>query len=151
VACLDGWNVRDIEVFAVVEPNDDSTPGEIKAKDKFHAYAAHELAQAAAWVEDLAEEANLRVAWLPPLIRSPRETVAETIRRGVRAGGDATMRISAAGDVVAPRGPYESAGNLLADEWSTIWQSTAFERIRDDAEKVAADPSDPRGWQQPPS
>ena len=150
VACLDGWNVRDVEVFAVIEPNDDSAPGEIQDQDEFHAYAAHELAQAAAWVEDLAEEANLRVAWLPPLIRSPRETVAETIRRGGRAGGDATMRIGAAGDVVAPRGPYESAGNLLADEWSTIWYSEAFERIREDAEEVAADPSDPRGWQQPP-
>jgi hypothetical protein len=150
VGHLDRWNVTDVEVFAVVEPNHGAGPVEPAEEDKFHAYAPHELSQAAAWVEDLAEEASVRLAWLPPLIRSPRETVVEAIRRGSRAGGDATIRISAAGDVVAPRGPYQVAGNILSDDWRSIWQSDAFERIRADAEEVAADPSDPRGWQQAP-
>jgi hypothetical protein len=145
------WNVRDVEVFAVVEPNDDTSPGESAVEDNLHAYAAHELPQAAAWAEDLAEEANVRLAWLPPLVRSRYETVAEAVRRGVRAGGDATIRINAGGKVVGPRGPYRVAGNLQTDDWTTIWQGEAFARIREDAEEVAADPSDPRGWQQPPS
>jgi hypothetical protein len=147
---LGRWNVCDVEVFAVVDPSDDASTGQTAGNDKFHAYAPHELPQAAAWVEDLAEEANVRLVWLPPLIRSPRETVVEAIRRGVRAGGDATMRINATGDVFAPRGPCQVAGNLLADNWPTIWQSEAFATMRGDAEQVAADPSDPRGWQQAP-
>jgi hypothetical protein len=114
-----------------------------------HAYAPHELPQAAAWAEDVAGQANVRLVWLPPLVRSASETVAAAIRRGVRAGGEATVRVTADGKVIPPRGPYVVAGDLLADDWPLIWQHAAFEQLRRNAEEVAEEPSDPRGWQEP--
>ena len=65
--------------------------------------------------EDVASQANVRLVWLPPLVRSAGETVAAAIRRGVRAGGEATVRVTAAGEVIPPRGPYVVAGELLAE------------------------------------
>jgi len=88
--------------------------------------------------------------------------VAGAIRSGPRAGGDVSIRVSANGDVTAPRGTADVAGNLLADSWDAIWQRPAFDRLRSLVEGesrcdqcpglsicAATCPADPAGWALP--
>jgi radical SAM protein with 4Fe4S-binding SPASM domain len=165
---IENWNVRHVEVFAVVdkeqveEPDEDNeeeaqVPAAASGFPRF--YSPPALRQAAGWVEDVADQRYQQVIWLPPVGRQVNETLADVVRRGPRAGGDVTIRVTAAGQVIPPRGPYRSAGNLLTESWSSIWADSAFDRYREHVELptrcdqcpglaiCAADcPSEERGW-----
>jgi hypothetical protein len=149
VGQLDRWHVADVEAFAVVCDRSGDEPADAAREADLHAYAPAELPQIAAWTEDLAQAANLRLVWLPPLACAPGESVDRMARRGVRAGGDVTIRVEADGTVIPPHGPYAAAGNLLTDAWPKIWQHETFERLRKQAGELSAAPSDPAGWQYP--
>ncbi len=163
---IENWNVRHVEVFAVVDKeqveeqsDDDKEPGATVASEYDQFYSPQALRQAASWVEDVADQHRQQVVWLPPVGRQRNETLANVVRRGPRAGGDVTIRVTAAGQVIPPRGPYRSAGNLLTDSWSRIWADSAFDRYRERVELptrcdqcpglaiCAADcPSEERSW-----
>ncbi len=117
--------VRNFSFFAIVAPEGMSDA------DRAGALTAQAMPQTATWVEEIAQQAEVRFIWQPPVQRDPRLTLAEQVRQGPRCSGDAAVRIEANGDVIPPRGPYLVAGNLLRDPWAMIWGNKAFVRYRD--------------------
>jgi radical SAM protein with 4Fe4S-binding SPASM domain len=115
--------------WAIVAP--DGMDDEVRAG----ALPAQAMPQTADWIEETADDLNVRFLWQPPVQRDPRQTLAAQVRQGPRCAGDVAARIEPNGDVIPPRGPHVSAGNVLTDEWQTIWQNDAFTRYR---ERVAA-------------
>ncbi len=126
------------------------------------AIPAQALPQVASDVEDEADAAQVRYQWEPPVLRDPTVSLAEQVRRGPRCSSDLAVRVEPDGAVIPPRGPYVVAGNLLLEEWATIWQRDAFLRYRQRVESptrcrtcpglviCAADcPREPAGWSQP--
>ncbi len=121
--------VHNYSFFAVVAPTD------MPDEEVNGALTAQGMPQTANWVEEIAEEADVRFLWQPPVQRDSRISLAEQVSLGPRCTGDAAVRIEPNGDVVPPRGVYQVAGNVLKTDWQTIWQHEAFKRYR---ERVAA-------------
>lgn len=128
------------------------------------AIAADAMPQVATMVEEAAGEVQARFIWEPPVQRDPSLSLAEQVRRGPRCAGDVAVRVEPDGEVIPPRGPYRSAGNLLRDSWDTIWNHETFRAYRERVEApthcdvcpgltiCAADcPREPAGWSQPAS
>ena len=158
-----GWQVGHAEVYALarLDSKQDGEPGGggEDAENNSGPLEASQLRQLAAWVEEVADENTFQVTWLPPVGVTDKETPADQVRRGPRAGGDVTIRVLPSGDVLPPRGAHKPAGNLLSDEWDQIWGSPVFRRFRERVEAntkckqcpglaiCAADcPADPGGW-----
>jgi radical SAM protein with 4Fe4S-binding SPASM domain len=119
------------------------------------------MPQTADWVEEIAQRAQVRFIWQPPVMREPSLTLAAQVGAGPRCAGDVAVRVEPDGRVIPPRGPYRSAGNVLQDDWETIWDDPAFVRYREQVSAptrcpecpglviCAADcPREPRGWAQ---
>ncbi len=134
--------------YATVEPSEDDP-----------AIGAAGMPQVAAIVEETAHEHRARFLWSPPVERDPALPLAEQVCRGPRAVGDVAVRVEPDGEVIPPRGPCRSAGNLLRDPWEAIWEAEAFRVYRERVEAptrcdicpgltiCAADcPREPRGW-----
>jgi len=117
--------VSSFSFFAVVAPEG------MPDAERAGALTAQAMPQTAAWVEEIAHQADVRFIWQPPVQRDPRLTLAEQVQQGPRCSGDAAVRIEANGDVIPPRGPYLTAGNLLVDPWLKIWGNQAFVRYRE--------------------
>lgn len=124
---------------------------------------ADAMPQIAAIVEESAHEVQARFLWEPPVERDPGQTLAEQLQQGPRCAGDVAIRVESDGRVIPPRGPYQSAGNLLQDNWDVIWNHEAFRRYRERVEALtrceicpglvicAADcPRERTGWAQKP-
>lgn len=150
-AALTSHHVTNVSFFAIATP-----PGAPTHSD---ALIADALPQVASLVEESSHEFNVRFLWEPPVERDPSKTIAEQCLAGPRCAGDAAIRIEPDGSVIPPRGPYRVAGNLLQQEWSTIWDHEAFRIYRERVATptrcdtcpglaiCAADcPKDPRGW-----
>jgi radical SAM protein with 4Fe4S-binding SPASM domain len=121
---LSSLGVGNISFFAIAATDamtDDARAGALKAEA---------MRQTAALVEGIAQEALVRFIWQPPLQRNATLSLAEQVRRGPRCSGDVAVRVEADGSVIPPRGPYRSAGNLLSDDWETIWSDQAFRMYR---------------------
>ena len=119
------------------------------------------MTQVAATVEEAANEAQARFMWNPPVQRAPNLPLTNQIQNGPRCSGDVAVRVEADGSVIPPRGPYQSAGNILQDSWDTIWNHEVFRIYRERVEApthcdicpglviCAADcPREPAGWSQ---
>lgn len=126
------------------------------------ALQAQAMRQVAAMVEEEADEAQVAYIWQPPVARDPAVPLQTQVRAGPRCAGDVAVRVEIDGAVIPPRGPRQSAGNLLVDAWQDIWQHTAFRQYRERVEAptrcqlcpgmaiCAADcPVEPRGWATP--
>lgn len=124
-------------------------------------FAADALPQVATMVEEAAGEARARFIWDPPVQRDPAQTLAAQVQRGPRCSGDVAARVEADGSVIPPRGPYQSAGNVLTATWDDIWNHDVFRVYRERVEAptrcnrcpglaiCAADcPREPKGWAQ---
>lgn len=114
-----------------------------------------QIIEAAVNVAELAHRAEVRYIWLPPVSGNWKQIVEE----GTRTAGDVSVRVEPDGSVYPARGPMTSGGNLLTEEWQTIWNREVFRRYRQRVESstrcdicpgleiCAADcPGDPRGW-----
>ncbi len=119
------------------------------------------MAQVATTVEETANMAQALFIWDPPVERDPRMALKDQILLGPRCSGDVAVRIEPTGEVIPPRGPYESAGNLIRDTWDHIWNHPVFRHYRERVESptrcevcpelaiCAADcPRDRQGWAQ---
>jgi radical SAM protein with 4Fe4S-binding SPASM domain len=128
------------------------------------AITADGLPQVATLVEETAHEVQARFIWEPPVQRNPAVPLAQQVREGPRCAGEVTIRVEPDGSIIPPRGPYQSAGNLLTDSWDTIWENEAFRVYRERVEAptrcdrcpgltiCAADcPREPSGWAQYPT
>ena len=122
-------------------------------------FAAPSMVQVAATVEEIAHMTQARFMWNPPVERDPRQPLASQIKAGPRCTGDVAIRVEPNGDVIPPRGPARSAGNILRDPWEAIWESEPFRAYRERVESptrcdicpgltiCAADcPKNPAGW-----
>ena len=117
--------VYNFSFFAIVAPEamaDEARDG---------ALTAQAMPQTAGWVEEIAESADVRFLWQPPVQRDPRLSLAEQVQQGPRCSGDAAVRVEPNGAVIPPRGAYLVAGNVLQDDWQTIWHHEAFKRYRE--------------------
>jgi radical SAM protein with 4Fe4S-binding SPASM domain len=117
--------VNHMELYAIVEdalvrPNDAEVEG----------FDGLELRQLAGWIEDLADRRKVQLIWLPPVFRSKNRSHDELIRQSPRAGGDVSVRVDADGNVIPPRGPRQIAGNVLEQDWESIWQHEVFRNYR---------------------
>ncbi len=128
------------------------------------AITADGLLQVASLVEETAYEVQARFIWEPPVQRNPTTPLVQQVREGPRCAGEVAIRVEPDGAVIPPRGPYQSAGNLLTDSWDTIWENEAFRVYRERVEAptrcdrcpgltiCAADcPREPSGWAQYPT
>ncbi|HOT92565.1 MAG TPA: hypothetical protein PLJ78_11275 [Anaerolineae bacterium] len=124
-------------------------------------FYADAMPQVAAIVEETADNAQARFIWDPPVQRDPALPLVEQVRRGPRCSGDVAVRVEPDGSVIPPRGPYQSAGNLLTMAWDDIWNHDVFRVYRERVESpthcsicpglviCAADcPREPSGWAQ---
>lgn len=160
------WNISHLEVFAIVEADGDKGVAASGEEQPLRALQGRELRQLAAWIEGLAAENPLQISWLPPVAieQDEQAAVIDAIRKGPRAGGDISIRVEANGDVTAPRGPADVAGNLLEQSWEAVWGNAAFDRLRGLVEReahcdqcpglaicAAACPAEPAGWALPPT
>ncbi len=149
--------VTNLTFYAIADPSASLTAGEGEPTDG--ALAGRMLPQVAAEVIEASEEEDVRFLWEPPVRRDSSKRLAEQIIAGPRAAGDVAIRVEPDGSVFPARGPRTCAGNLLRDDWATIWGSDCFTRYRERAEAAtrcpecpdlvicAADcPMDPRGW-----
>ncbi len=141
-----------LSFFALATPDDDT-----------EAITADGLPQVASLVEETAYEVQARFIWEPPVQYNPAVPLAQQVREGPRCAGEVAIRVEPDGSVIPPRGPYQSAGNLLTDSWDTIWENEAFRVYRERVEAptrcdrcpglsiCAADcPREPSGWAQYP-
>lgn len=117
--------VHNYSFFAIVAPEN------MSEAEQDGALPAQAMPQTAGWVEEIAESADVRFLWQPPVQRDLRLSLAEQVRQGPRCSGDAAVRVEPNGAVIPPRGPYVAAGNVLVDDWQTIWQHAAFKRYRE--------------------
>ena len=154
-ASLDGLiesGVGHLEVFAVAD--EVAVVG-----DDAGGFAAEELRQLAGWIEDLADQRQVQLVWLPPAFCSKHHSIDEVIRRSPRAGGDVTIRVEGDGTVLPPRGRPIIAGNIIEDEWTAIWGHPVFQHYRERNERpsrcaectdmtvcAAMCPADVEGW-----
>lgn len=142
-------NVPNAAFFAIAAP-EDSTDGAIPAQG---------MRQVAAQVEEDSATANVRYVWAPPIRRNPAKSLVEQVRAGPRCSGDLAFRVEPNGAAIPPRGPYRSAGNVLADDWDDIWNGEVFRAYRERVQSptrceqcpglaiCAADcPVEERGW-----
>jgi radical SAM protein with 4Fe4S-binding SPASM domain len=117
------------------------------------------MAQVATTVEEIADLAQARFMWNPPVERDPTKALADQIVTGPRCSGDVAVRVEPNGDVIPPRGRYEGAGNLNDDTWDTIWNAPLFRDYRERVEAptrcdicpglticAAGCPRDPDSW-----
>ncbi|HNB52207.1 MAG TPA: SPASM domain-containing protein [Anaerolineales bacterium] len=120
---------------------------------------AEGMRQVAAQVEEETAEANVRYLWEPPVQRNPAKSLSGQVREGPRCPTDLSIRVETNGVVIPPRGPYRMAGNILKDDWDSIWLTDAFQQYRTRLQSptrcdhcpglaiCAADcPADERGW-----
>lgn len=128
-------------------------------EDGTGAIPAPAMRQVAAQVEEAADQARVAYLWHPPVERDDGLTLAQQVRQGPRCAGDVAVRIEPDGSVMAARGVGVNAGNLLRDDWQTIWNNPVFRRYRGRVETstrcqfcpglaiCAADcPAEPAGW-----
>ena len=147
--------VRSVNFLSVVAPDD------MPAQTRSGCLNASALPQMADLVEEMAAGMDVRFVWQPPVQRDPSLALSEQIRLGPRCTSDLSIRVLPNGDVLPPRGPAISAGNLLTEPWEAIWRNPVFVNFRDRVERptrceecpglviCAADcPREPAGWSQ---
>ncbi len=101
------------------------------------ALAAHSLPPLAVTIEEFSAETQVRMLWQPPVAYDPASPLPEQVRRGPRCSGDVAVRVESNGEVIPPRGPAQSAGNLLAQPWEEIWGHAAFRLYREQVEEAS--------------
>ncbi|MCB9136515.1 MAG: hypothetical protein H6636_13905 [Anaerolineales bacterium] len=94
------------------------------------AIPAEAMRQVAAQVEEESAEANVRYLWEPPVQRNPAKALTDQLAAGPRTSGDLSIRVEPNGVVIPPRGAKRMAGNLLKDDWDSIWMTDAFQAYR---------------------
>lgn len=115
------------EVFALACEDDGSEA------DRGGAIPARGLGQAAVMVSEAAEMLGIGVSWDPPVWHERAGGLGEAVRRGPRAGAEVSVRVRASGEVLPARGVGYCAGNLLSQEWATIWGAECFSLYRAEA------------------
>jgi radical SAM protein with 4Fe4S-binding SPASM domain len=149
-------SIGNVLFFAIAAPDD--LPPNLRAG----ALAASAMPQTAGIVEDLSNQLQVRFIWQPTVMRDPARRMSEQVRQGARTSDELSILVKPDGEVIPPRGPYRSAGNLLTDEWTSIWNDDSFRRYRERIERptrcddcpdlviCAADcPRKQQGWSQP--
>ncbi|MFP4393659.1 MAG: hypothetical protein ACLFTI_00205 [Anaerolineales bacterium] len=105
-----------------------------KSEEKDDALAVAALPQLEAQVEEAATQTQMRFLWAPPMPRRPEIPLAAQVRQGPRCTEDTAVRVEPNGEVIPSRGPIQSVGNILKDDWETIWQHDAFRIYREKVE-----------------
>jgi radical SAM protein with 4Fe4S-binding SPASM domain len=150
---LQALDVSNVTFFAL------AVAGDTPPDQRGGALPASALRQVADLIEETASTRPVRYMWQTPVLRDPERPLSEQVQQGPRCMEDISIRVLPDGTVVPPRGPHRSAGNLLHDNWDTIWQHEAFRTYR---ERVAAPtrcavcpglalcavdcPAEPAGW-----
>ncbi|MBN2360948.1 MAG: hypothetical protein JXR83_15945 [Deltaproteobacteria bacterium] len=119
-ATLRGHGVEHAVVFALVSKTGGSG-----------ALSPDGLPQMASVIEEVAEQSGVGIVWAPPVELSPGQHLPHAIQPGPRAVGQGCVRVTASGDLIPATGTMRSAGNLLSDDWATVWGGAAFKPWRE--------------------
>lgn len=124
LSALDGLGVGAVGFFAMARGDDapDDSPGPLEPDM---------LLQAAASVEELADELGMRSFWYAPLRQVLGTGLPGQVRGGPRCSGDNAIRVEPDGAVYAARGPLRSPGNLLREDWESIQARPAYASYRE--------------------
>lgn len=136
---LEPWierGIQYVEVFAVAQTDFQATgqPAADEESKQWMGFPGCHLRQLACWTEDLADNGNIQITWLPPQATGNSGTqasVVDILRHGPRTGGDVCVRIDADGSVYPPRGPRSSIGKIQVSPWSELWNHPSFAAYRD--------------------
>jgi radical SAM protein with 4Fe4S-binding SPASM domain len=112
-----------------------AAPDEMADEERAGALTASAMPQTADIVEEKANQSDVRFIWQPPVLRDPSVSISQQVRLGARCSSDLSIRVEPNGDVIPPRGLYVSAGNILQDDWETIWGHEAFVNYRTRVER----------------
>jgi MoaA/NifB/PqqE/SkfB family radical SAM enzyme len=104
-------------LFAIACPDEEPSSWALGTAD---------LVQATGWAQTSAEPNGVWLDWCLPVRFNPAQSLAEQARHGPRSGGERVLRVEPDGRVIAPRGPFSSAGNLLIDTWESLCAQEAF-------------------------
>jgi radical SAM protein with 4Fe4S-binding SPASM domain len=121
-------DISNVNFFAIALP-DDAHDGEESG-----ALSASALPQLADLVEEWASESDVRYVWQPSVWRNLEIDLDRQVQMGARCSDDLSVRIDPGGEVIPARGPYESSGNILLDDWKSIWNHPSFRRYRERVE-----------------
>lgn len=121
--------VTNINFFAIAAPD------EMPEDERAGSLLASAMPQTADLIEELADQMEVRFVWQPPMLADPTRGLIAQVRQGPRCSDDLSVRVEPNGNVIPPRGPYRSAGNLLTDDWASIWNNQAFIKYRERVEK----------------
>ncbi len=156
--------VQNVEVFALATT--DTSQGD-KAVDADKAvwctpFEPQNMRQLASWVEDLADDRQVRVIWLPPLTsRRPMtcEVLSQLVKSGPRTSGDVSIRVRHDGQVIASHGPVQPVGRVQLNAWPQLWNHPNFYEFREVIDRnpgcsecsrmaicAVRCPADPAGW-----
>jgi len=157
VSSIESFGVYNLNFLAIAAPD------EMAEEQRSGAVAASSMLQIADLVEETANDSDVRFIWLPPLLRDPTQPIVHQLRFGAHCSSDIAIFVEPDGNVIPPRGPYRSAGNLLSMDWIDIWNNDAFQHFRERIERptqcdecpglviCAADcPKNSKGWSQGP-
>ena len=121
--------VYNVNFLAIAAPDD------MPADQRDGALPASAMPQTADLVEEIASESAVRFIWQPPVLRDPAVSLVEQVRLGPRCSADVSIRVEPDGSVIPARGPYRVAGNILHDDWQSIWSNEAFVHYRTRVER----------------
>lgn len=126
---LERISIANVNFFAIASP--EFSPVDLD-DGGLHASALPQLANL---IEEWSSEANVRFVWQPPVLRDPAIGLELQVQMGPRCSDDLSVRIEPGGDVIPARGPYLSAGNILTEDWQSIWKDDVFKIYRDRIER----------------
>lgn len=121
-------DISNVNFFAI------ALPDRAHGVEESGALSASALPQIADLVEEWASESDVRYVWQPSALRNLDIDLDMQVQMGARCSDDLSVRIDPGGEVIPARGPYESAGNILLDEWESIWNHPSFRRYRERVE-----------------
>jgi len=81
-------------------------------------------------IEMLADELEMQFIWYTPSMYGTSTFVDEDFSDTQTSAANSSITIEPNGDVLACQTIFEPVGNILKDDWKSIWHSPLFEKIR---------------------
>jgi radical SAM protein with 4Fe4S-binding SPASM domain len=154
-----------VETYALVDTHEIQSAAEanpaLEHSQQNDLFAPQNLKQLAAWVEDLSMSRRIQIAWLPSMANRgawSQDSIRMCLQVGPRSCGEASIRVTGKGEVIAPFGEHRSIGSLLEEPWSAIWTRPEIDCYRSSHEIQRCSscahlsvcylgcPSDSTGW-----
>jgi MoaA/NifB/PqqE/SkfB family radical SAM enzyme len=136
---LQALHVENVSFFTIYVPFEVPPVGSVSEGRQAGALPSRGMRPIETLIAELADDMNMACTLQPAVEYDPGTSLASQVREGPRCSGDVAVRVEANGSVIPARGPYRSAGNILADSWEHIWGHEAFRNFRESVEQDEED------------